>query len=125
MKIRMGFVSNSSSSSFCVWGVATTLEKAMKMFGVKPVPQGEDPEDDEDLDICETSEELYDACKKCGLDFVAFGDCDREYFVGLNLRYVSVKNAKGFGDKLIDTEKKLKKYFPGDLPRIHEGSESQ
>ena len=30
MKIRMGFVSNSSSSSFCIWGVCIDSEKEIK-----------------------------------------------------------------------------------------------
>lgn len=52
MKIRQGFVSNSSSSSFCIYGAncyeGTELFEALKKAAIEKIKKDDDPDFDED-----------------------------------------------------------------------------
>ncbi len=74
MKTRMGFVSNSSSSSYCIVGVAANKEV---LGALKVQVNGEDLTLD-DLDLSEFLEYL----EMPGLGYTHMGD--REYAIGLH-----------------------------------------
>lgn len=68
MKIRQGFVSNSSTTSFCIYGSWVDVPRVV-----------EDP-NDEDSDYLEDYEVLDDICSKHGL---SYSSIDSNYAVGL------------------------------------------
>lgn len=61
MKIRNGFVSNSSSSSFCIYGANGTAED----FGIV------EPKDEKEAEDFEAYEELDKKCSELGLEMYA------------------------------------------------------
>ena len=63
MKVRTGFVSNSSSSSFCIYGTVLSVEDVKKIVGEK------------DYDDCDTSP----LEEKTGLECIRVGDSDTVY----------------------------------------------
>lgn len=73
MKIREGFVSNSSSSSFCIYGAYITISKAgeiAKKIGIE----------DEDMDLYEIVEEYLSKNKiHCEVHFAPY---DSSVYVG-------------------------------------------
>lgn len=70
MKIRSGFVSNSSSSSFCIYGAEVSVEDLVKMINVF------DPmfEYDEDMDTYDLCSDLSEHLSKNGYKVQAFRD---------------------------------------------------
>jgi hypothetical protein len=78
MKIRKGFVSNSSSSSFIVLGTSfdNENEEVARLLGktVEEVEEG---------DSYDMEEELEDRAFKLGLEFSSGGD-DYAYYVGVS-----------------------------------------
>ena len=69
MKVRMGFVSNSSTSSFCCYGAAfetAELENLLKI---------------EDKDLYEVIE---DKCSKLGLNYYSLEEYEEGWVVGLD-----------------------------------------
>jgi hypothetical protein len=69
MKIRLGFVSNSSTSSFCIYGAYISDEDAKNIY--KNWIDGEDSEDSEDSE--DKKYEIYnffeEKASKLGLDY--------------------------------------------------------
>jgi len=77
MKRRMGFVSNSSTSSFCIFGA--WFEKISEITKVED-------KDDEGSDF----EDCYTRCEKLGLAFVDCQEYEQGYYIGLP--WSSIKN---------------------------------
>jgi len=104
MKIRQGFVSNSSSSSFCIFGAIISAEKAKKFLDEKNV------EYDPDY-ICETFET---ADSPLDLECWTYGyGYDDDLYIGRS--WDSIKDdetGKEFKDSI---EKKLKEAFGDDV----------
>ena len=65
MKVRTGFVSNSSSSSFVIYGRTYNEETLNKKFGINPDEEIEDEDGESYID----DEQLYDIIEKSGFDY--------------------------------------------------------
>lgn len=89
MKIRSGFVSNSSSSSFAIFGIEEDASTLAELLAAKQekkdLPEGVDPEDVEDeVDSWQVKELIEEKGLACyddesgklyvGLDFMSLGD---------------------------------------------------
>jgi predicted transcriptional regulator len=79
MKIRTGFVSNSSSSSFCIFGAIVPDDLDLMTL----VP--DDLEVDEDDVDNEVDEAVYEAAEKAGLEWESIDDT---HFVGVSWKEV-------------------------------------
>jgi len=77
MKIRSGFVSNSSSSSFLIFGACLEEDEIRKAFGWRSVEEDEESEDGP-LDTCNELDELE-------IPYWPPNDCYEQYFLGLSL----------------------------------------
>jgi len=99
MKIRSGFVSNSSSSSFLIYGVYLD---SIQEFNPDP--------DDEDFDIYDY---LYDKCRKLDLD------CHRPYdatYIGKSWNEVGDnETGKEFKER---TEAAIRKLLDGKVEKV-------
>ena len=86
MKIRNGFVSNSSSSSFCIFGKEYELDELKKLFE-KHIPQEdmEDFEEDPNWYIGDRGEEIFPK-----LNFIIDPENNRAY-VGIQPRLSNEK----------------------------------
>ena len=74
MKVRMGFVSNSSASSFCIYGALLDKDEVLKILGLKEDPEEENPEVEFDI--------VDELVKKTGLDCGSYGDDYDVFYVG-------------------------------------------
>lgn len=105
MKIRTGFVSNSSSSSFCIYGMAVnSREQVMETY--RELFKGkEDEEMDEDDGMYEICEAITD---EIPMTYYVDSDSDIYYF---GRSYSSGGDSETFGDfkKSIDAD--MKKAF--------------
>jgi len=70
MKIRTGFVSNSSSSSFCVLGYETDLGSVLKAFRIKP--KWDDDDYDKNYTFWENAQEKIE---KQGFNIIVDSEC--------------------------------------------------
>ena len=112
MKIRIGFVSNSSSSSFCVWGIDLDFEILNKALDM-----GFDPDSDYAYDyekIMKMERKLSDLLKDTEITFgigeECYGVCGRPYS--------SLKDDETGAEFKEKAEKILKKIF-GEQTKCH------
>ena len=105
MKIRTGFVSNSSCSSFCIYGtiIDQDPELLFKILGKK----GEFDDDKYDLD--DLMEELYDATEKAGLEYDSGGDGSEGIYIGCS--WSSIKDNQTGKQFKEEVESKINKFF--------------
>ena len=103
MKIRMGFVSNSSSSSFCIYGaeLSDVLEELKKALG---------------MDLTSDCDDVYSLSEaiesKTGLELhTVMGEC---LYIGRS--YTSIKDDETGRQLKDDVEAKLKQLLGRDVP---------
>jgi hypothetical protein len=106
MKIRSGFVSNSSSSSFCIYGACIETSKLESLLNKLDIKL----EYDYDEDYLYTIEKI---AEKIGLD--AYGYDDFGYFVGLSLTQMEMDETMRQFQKKIDDKLKLIGIDGGDI----------
>ena len=115
MKIRTGFVSNSSSSSFCLYGVSSenidvdaTIEK-IKKIGIK-IADSEDIDDLDELDLRDLFEKDYRTGKTpTGSKYIEYHNAGDDYFY-IGRSWLDLKDdetGKQFKDKV---KEELDKY---------------
>jgi hypothetical protein len=96
MKIRMGFVSNSSSSSFCIYGIFIEKDVFLKI-----IKKESDDDDYEDW----YEDGWYEDCEKMaselGLEFHPIDGNEGLYF-GCSWRYIGDKETGGEFKKTVD-----------------------
>lgn len=98
MKTRQGFVSNSSTSSFCIFGAEFELEEFLKGFEKKKKENDEEDEDGEDM------ERAYEYAEKIGLEFYSCGEYSDCVYAGLSWSTVEDNET---GKEFKDSVKKL------------------
>ncbi len=108
MKIRKGFVSNSSTTSFCIYGARVAAED-MKQFITGENLEGLDFAEEywaqEDIDWYEVEKEIF---KKIGEGFSFYyeGECLEDFFIGRKLKTIKDdETGRQFKDSV---EKKIK-----------------
>ena len=103
MKIRIGFVSNSSTTSFCIYGLClddyTQLQKACDLNNIKCNVE------DDDFESYEVCEEI---ATKNGLEFIS-GPQGEGMFFGKRLS--DMKDEETFGQFKKAIEEKLSRIF--------------
>jgi len=109
MKVRNGFVSNSSSSSFCAYGISADREEVLQAWKKK---KGVDASEDEDEDY----DDMYDIANELIEDVDLYMEVgyDSEYFY-FGRCYTSAADTWTFGD--------FKKSVQADVDTIFEGKE--
>jgi hypothetical protein len=110
MKIRSGFVSNSSSSSFCIYGVC--IDSWNKLKDAYQNLTGNMVNDDGDgyYDICDTIQ------NRTGLFYEI--DYGSEYFY-FGQQYTNQPDDKTFGQFKEETNNKIKEVFGEDVKASH------
>ncbi|HUU86545.1 MAG TPA: hypothetical protein VMX17_02180 [Candidatus Glassbacteria bacterium] len=131
MKIRNGFVSNSSSSSFCIMGVETSCEDLVELYYKslgKDIIKDMKPGCRCDIDRNAMKEQGFSFCPKCKKDLFIekeYGEDVEEICEALKLDYsydyngdlyvghdlTEGGNVKSLVNELQNVEKKLKNLF--------------
>ncbi len=106
MKLRYGFVSNSSSSSFCIYGTCYTfdeiLDKIRKVFNEEEIKKF-----NLDSEYKDESEAVFYLGKKVGLHVEIDGECD-ECYIGRTWK--SIKDDETGKEFKEDVENKIKQF---------------
>jgi len=87
MKIRNGFVSNSSSSSFCILGYDTNLEEVAAALKIK-MTDLDDPYAD--------MEKIYEKVESMGYEAI-FSGKDNYGYIGFSLEGLTIEKILEFG----------------------------
>ena len=104
MKIRLDYVSNSSSSSFFIMGRCFSDDEVIDAL----VKKGKDPDE---LDICEIIDDMVFE-KEFGLDVVNDGE-NEQVFLGLT--FDSMKDDETKAEFTKRAKEQLSKFFDKDL----------
>jgi len=80
MKIRTGFVSNSSSSSFCLFGVQLEWDKFVNYLKKNKLIKKTAPEDENDDSDVYEEDDLFDTLESLGYPYCEDYDNDVIYF---------------------------------------------
>ncbi len=113
MKIRPGFVSNSSTTSFCIYGALIDVED-IKQFITGENLEGVDFTKEDwswEVDWCDVETEI---CEKIGKEFSFYyeGECLEDFFIGRKLKTIGDdETGRQFKDSV---EKKIKELFGDD-----------
>ena len=104
MKIRVGFVSNSSSSSFCLFGVTITKDEIKDYFNIKPNKYGNYDLSsffEKDIDYYDFSDDFdtFYIGKEISLcpDNVTMGDFKKQVMDEINSKVLKPFDARTFG----------------------------
>ncbi len=100
MKIRMGFVSNSSTTSFCIYGAEVDLSDVKKILIEKGVAT------EEGLDMYGVEE--FNTYEAMGLDYIRDHEGGYTY---MGRYYTSIGNEETGSQFEKDVEEKIKKFF--------------
>jgi hypothetical protein len=118
MKVRNGFVSNSSSSSFCLYGTSLETDE-LKQAYANVFGKSENDEDDED-----EYDSLYEMCAeladKVGLSYEVDGECGYYYF---GQYYNSAPDDKTFGQFRNEIKEIIKTNFGENCTVCHHEGE--
>ena len=106
MKIRNGFVSNSSSSSFCIYGAGIETNKLESLLNKLDIKLKYDYDEDYRYTIDEIA-------KKIGLR--TYGYSDLGYFIGLSLTQMEMDETMRQFQERIDAKLKLIGIDGGDI----------
>lgn len=105
MKIKQGFVSNSSTTSFCIFGINVDKETLVKVLQLN---SRREPgctctiEHRESIKFCPecgkpawkvynpNTNNIHSACRKLGLDFI---DADEDYYIGRDIDKFNIAKA--------------------------------
>jgi len=99
MKVRTGFVSNSSSSSFLIWGISKSSSELRSLLTIE--------EDDE------VYEKLEDCLSKTGLDYY-HPEYDDTYYIGVS--WSSVKDDETGAQFKARVQQLIAQLLGADLP---------
>ena len=108
MKVRAGFVSNSSSSSFCIYGVEMDFDEMIEKIKESNIIS------EEDMEKMEENDELYEVGEileeKLGLSTY---QCDDYFWIGR--RWAEIDDDETGGQFKDGVKTKLEEFFGPDV----------